>query len=71
MNERIYFKLASADIIRLARILEGCGHVGLLSTADSESGLCMIRTTSDRMAEVVALLEAAPLRIELASAPSN
>ncbi len=71
MNERIYFQLASADIIRLGRILEGCGHLGLLSTVDKATGLCVIRTTADRLAEVAALLQAAPIAVQLAAAPDN
>ena len=71
MGERVYFMLAAPDVIRLGRILEGCGHLGLLSTVDSKTGLCMIRTTADRMPEVLALLQNVPISLEIVPAPAT
>ena len=69
MEERIYFRLSPPDVIRLGRILEASGHLGLLSTADRSACLCMIRTTPDCMPEVKRLLEEAPMDVEFVLPP--
>ena len=64
MEERIYFRLSPPDVIRLGRILEGSGHLGLLSTVDIKTCLCVVRTTSDCMADLKKLLQQAPIAVE-------
>ena len=69
MEERIYFRLSPPDVIRLGRILEGAGHLGLLSTVDIKTCLCMVRTTADCMPDLQNLLRQTPFALEFVLPP--
>ena len=50
---RIPVKLASArQITLLAKVFEGCGHVGLVKTLDGAGGSAELICTEDQQAEV-------------------
>jgi putative protease len=45
------------DIAWLNRIIEGCGHVGVLSTLDKERGIVIVRSTPDMLPQLRLILQ--------------
>lgn len=49
------------DINLLVKLVEGLGHLGIITTLDKEEGLILIQTTEDCCEELVTLMRRMPV----------
>lgn len=64
-QERIFLRLRPRDIDFLNKIMEGYDGLGIVSTVDREEGLVVIRVTPDTRNDVLGIISALPVNIEL------
>lgn len=50
-----------ADINLLVRLVEGLGHLGVVTTLDKERGFVLIQTTEDCREDLLALMDHMPV----------
>jgi hypothetical protein len=54
-----------SDINFLVRLVEGLGHMGVITTLDKEQGIVLIQTTQDCRQDLLTLMRHMPLRWQL------
>lgn len=69
MCERVYVRLNSRDIDLFAKIIEACGHIGIVSTVDAAAGLVVVNATPDTGAEVRQIIAGMPFPAEVSAPP--
>ncbi|HPU49792.1 MAG TPA: DUF4911 domain-containing protein [Syntrophomonadaceae bacterium] len=57
---KIIAQLNPADIDMLTRLIDGFGHLGVVSTLDRQQGLVVIRGTEDTMPSLLEILQNLP-----------
>lgn len=63
-HDRVYVHIQSADIDLFTKIVEACGHIGVVSTLDSVAGLVMVRVTPDTLKTVLDIVAHLPFPAE-------
>ncbi|MCL1916906.1 MAG: DUF4911 domain-containing protein [Peptococcaceae bacterium] len=61
MDVLIRAMVRRTDINLLVRLVEGLGHMGVITTLDKEQGIVLIQTTQDCRQELLMLMEHMPL----------
>lgn len=61
----LYAKIAPENIDRLTRLIEAYENLGIVSTADREHGLVIIRGTSDTYEDLKDILLNMPFPVEI------
>lgn len=57
-------RLDRSEIQMLCKLVEGLGHLGIVTTTNKESGEVMIQTTKDCWPELKKVIEKMPLMME-------
>lgn len=57
-------RVARSDIQMLAKLVEGLGHLGVVTTIDKDAGEVLIQTTNDAWQDLKWLILHMPLRVE-------
>ncbi len=58
-------KVVRKDIQMLVKLVEGLGHLGVVTTVDKQEGEVLIQTTKDCWPDLEAALQHMPIGIEL------
>lgn len=58
-------KVNPVDIDMLTRLVEGFGHLGIVSTLDRQEGLVLIRGTKDTAPELLQVLTSLPFELTI------
>ena len=61
MDVLLQAHVGRADINLLVRLVEGLGHLGVITTLDREQGLIRIQTTEDCREELLGLMRYMPV----------
>ncbi len=57
-------RIDRSEIQMLCKLVEGLGHLGIVTTTNKELGEVMIQTTKDCWVELKKILEKMPLKID-------
>lgn len=57
-------RIARSEIQMLCKLVEGLGHLGIVTTTNKELGEVMIQTTKDCWTDLKKLIEQMPIEIE-------
>jgi len=57
-------RIDRSEIQMLCKLVEGLGHLGIVTTTNKELGEVMIQTTKDCWADLKRLIEQMPIKIE-------
>lgn len=60
-------RIDRSEIQILCKLVEGLGHLGIVTTTNKELGEVMIQTTKDCWPELKEVIEKMPIRIEFIS----
>ena len=63
----VYIEISPHDVNYVNRILEGYEYLGVLTTLDVKRATCVIRSTADTRADVVALMEGLDVPVKILS----
>lgn len=63
-KEYVYFRIEPTKTNYVNRILEGYEYLGVMTTLDGPTGLCMVRSTSDTAPLVKDVLRSLPVDID-------
>ncbi|MDY3973115.1 DUF4911 domain-containing protein [uncultured Veillonella sp.] len=63
----VYFRIDPCETNYVNRILEGYEYLGVMTTLEGSTGLCMVRSTPDTAPVVVEVLQSLDVPIDLIS----
>ncbi len=63
-------RIDRSEIQMLCKLVEGLGHLGIVTTTNKELGEVMIQTTKDCWSELKKLIEHMPIEIEFINSSS-